>query len=103
MGHCNSLIYSKKTLIEHYLSLKFYSRLWTWVENIVIFLPYSPAWDNSHTVMRANSSKTIMVNSFILTVTYSSLATETKKVVWSLLGKFFLGLKKPSQEGLSVC
>ena len=56
-----------------------------------------------HTVTGANSSKTVTVNSFILTATYSSLATETKKVVWRLLGKFFLGLKKPSQEGLSVC
>ena len=68
----------------------------------MIFLPYSPAWDNSHTGTGANSSKTVMVNSFILTATYSSLATETKKVIWRLLEKLFLGLKKSSQEGL-VC
>ena len=65
VGHVIHL-FTQKTLTEHYLSAKFCTRLWTWVEDIMIFLPYSPPWDNSRMARGADSSKPIMVNSFIL-------------------------------------
>lgn len=65
VGHVIHLI-TQKALIEPHLSAKFRTRLWTWVKDIMIFLPYSPLWDKSHMARGADSSEPVMVNSFIL-------------------------------------